>query len=51
MEVLRLGVKLELQLQICALAMAMQDLSHICNLYCSLQQCQILHPFCCGEAF
>ena len=33
MEVPRLGVKLELELLAYATAMAMWDLSHVCNLY------------------
>ena len=41
MEVSRLGVELELQLL--AYGTAMQDLSCICNLHCSLQQHQILN--------
>ena len=42
MEVSRLGVELELQLLACATAT--QDLSRICDLYCSSQQHQILNP-------
>ena len=42
MEVPRLGVQLELQLQACAIAT--QDPSHICDLHCSSRQCQILSP-------
>ena len=42
MEVPRLGIELELQLP--ATAMAMPDLSCICDLYHSSQQCQILNP-------
>ena len=38
MEVPRLGVELELQLQDYITGTAMPDLSHICNLHCSLQQ-------------
>ena len=34
---------LELQIQIYATAMAMLDLSHICDLGCSLWQCQIIN--------
>ena len=41
-EVPRLGVKSELQLAV--YATATQDLSHIYNLCCSLQQHQILNP-------
>ena len=40
MRVPRLGVKSELQLL--ATATATQDPSHVCNLRCSLWQCQIL---------
>ena len=36
MDVPRLGVKLELQLLACTTATEMQDLSHICDLRCSL---------------
>ena len=39
MEVLRLGVKSELQLP----ATATWDPSHICSLHCSLRQCWILN--------
>ena len=42
MKVPGLGVELELQLP--ATATALPDLSHICDLYCSLWQCQILNP-------
>ena len=44
MEAPRLGVKVELQLLAYATATARWDLSHICDLCCSLWQCQILHP-------
>ena len=44
MEVPRLGVKSELQLQAYTTATAMPDPSRICNLHHSLQQCQILKP-------
>ena len=44
MEILLLGVKLELQLPACTTAMATPDLSLICNLCYSLQQCWILNP-------
>ena len=44
MEVPRLGVKLELQLQAYTTATAMPDLSFICYLYHSLWQRQILNP-------
>ena len=43
-EVLRLGVKLELQLLACATATAMQDLSHNCDVHHSSWQHQILNP-------
>ena len=39
-----LGVVLQLQLPAYATAMATLDPSHICDLCCSLQQCQILNP-------
>ena len=42
MEVPGLGVKSELQLLAYTTATAMWNLTHICNLYCSLQQRQIL---------
>ena len=41
MEVPRRGVKLELQLQAYATAMATLDPSHICDLHHSLWQCQV----------
>ena len=44
MEVPRLRVKLELQLWGYTTAMATLDPSHICDLHCSLQQCQTLNP-------
>ena len=44
MEVPRLGVNLELQLSACATAKATQDLSHICDLCCSLLQSWTLNP-------
>ena len=44
MEVPKLGVKLELQLLAYTTATVMQDLSHICDLHCSLWQCWILNP-------
>ena len=44
MEVLRLGVKSELQFLACATATAMPDLSLICNLCRSMQQHQIFNP-------
>ena len=44
MDVLRLGVKLQLQLSACTTATATWDPSAICDLYQSSQQHQILHP-------
>ena len=44
MEVPRLGVKLELQLLAYTTATGTPDLRHVCNLRCSLRQCQILNP-------
>ena len=44
MEVPRLGVELELQLLTTATATAIQDLSHISNLYLTSQQRKILYP-------
>ena len=38
------GVKLELQLLAYAIATATRDPSHICDLYRSFRQCQILNP-------
>ena len=43
MEVPWLGVKSELHLQAYTTTTAMPDLSHICDLSCSLQECQILN--------
>ena len=43
-EVPRLGVEWELQLLAYTTATATLDLSRICNLYHSSQQCQILNP-------
>ena len=43
-DILRLGVKLELQLLAYATATAMQDPSCICILHHSSQQCRILNP-------
>ena len=43
MQVSRIGVDLELQLPAYATATATPDLSHICNLYHSLQQCWIVN--------
>ena len=45
MEVPRLGVELELQMQAYTTATAMRDPSHIWDLHCSSQQCQILNPW------
>ena len=44
MELPRLGVESELQLQAYTTATAMPDLSHVCNLHHSLQQHWILNP-------
>ena len=44
MEVPRLGVELELQLSTYATAIAMPDMSCICDLHCSSQQQWILNP-------
>ena len=44
MNVLRLGVKSELQLLTYTTATAMRDLSHVCDLHHSLRQRQILNP-------
>ena len=44
MEVLRLGVTLELQLPAYTTATAMLGSSHVCNLYHTWQQCWILNP-------
>ena len=44
MEVLRLGVELQLQMPAYATTTTMPDLSHICNLHCSLWQGQIFNP-------
>ena len=44
MEVLRLGVKSELQLQAYTTAIAMTDPSHVCDLYHSFWQHWILNP-------
>ena len=48
MEVPRVGIESELQLQAYTTAIEMWDLSCICDLYHSLWQCQILNPL--GEA-
>ena len=39
MEVPQVGVKSEMELLAYGMAMAILDLSHICDLYCSLWQC------------
>ena len=44
MEVLRIRIKPELQLQAYTTATAILDSSRICDLYNSLQQCWILNP-------
>ena len=44
MEVPRLGVELELQLPAYTMATATPDLSRICNLHLSSQQCRVLDP-------
>ena len=44
MEILRLGVKLELQLPTYTTATAMQDPSRVCDLHCSLWQRWIVDP-------
>ena len=44
MEVPKLGVESELQLQAYATATEMPDLTHICDLHHSSWQLQILHP-------
>ena len=44
MEVPRLGVESELQVPAYAIAMAMQDLSCVCNLHHNSQKCQIFNP-------
>ena len=44
MEVPRLGVESELQLLAYTTVRATPDLSHICDLCCSLQPCEILNP-------
>ena len=43
MEVPRLEVESELQLSAYAIAIAMQNLSRVCNLHHSSRQCQILN--------
>ena len=49
MEILRLGVKLELQLLAYATATAMPDLSRVCILHHSSQQCWIPDPLSKGS--
>ena len=44
MEVLQPEVESELQLLACTTATATLELTHICGLHHSLQQCQILNP-------
>ena len=44
MEVPRPGVESELQLLAYTTAIAMPDLTNVCDLYCCLRQCQILNP-------
>ena len=44
LEVLRLEVKLELQLPAYTTATAMPDPSRVCDLHHSSQQCQVLNP-------
>jgi len=44
MELLRLGVQLELQLPAYTTAAAIPDPSHVCNLHLSSLQCWILNP-------
>ena len=44
MEVPRVGIKLELQLLAYAKATKTPDLSRVCDLHHSSQQCQILNP-------
>ena len=43
-EVPRLGDESELRVPAYTTATATRDLSHICDLHCSLQQCRILNP-------
>ena len=49
MEVPRLGVELEIQLLAYATGTALQDQSHICDLYHSSPQCRILNPLSKAE--
>ena len=44
MEVLSVGVQLELQLLVYTTATTMQDLSRVCDLHHRSQQCWILNP-------
>ena len=44
MEVTRVGVEPELQLQAYTTATAMPDPSRVCNLYHNSRQCRILNP-------
>ena len=44
MEAPRVGVKSELQLPAYTIATQTGDLSHVCDLHHSSQQCQILNP-------
>ena len=44
MEVPRRGAELELQLPAYATATAVPELSRVCDVHCSLQQCWILSP-------
>ena len=43
-EVLKLGVELDLQLPAYAIATATEELSYVCDLHHSSQQCHILNP-------
>ena len=43
-EVPRLGAESELQLPVYTTATAMEDVSHVCDLHYSSQQCSILNP-------
>ena len=44
MEVPRLGTEVELQLPVYRIATAVPDLSFVCDLHSSSEQCQILNP-------
>ena len=44
MEVLQLGIKLEMQLRAYATVTAAQNPNRICELLCSLPHCRILNP-------